>query len=153
MDVGEKITARKVSEGTKINFSLRTIQRYMKDDGMIYSILKSSIALTPEHQKNRYSFAKKLLEDGISVSKIIFSDEKSFSCNGPDGFKSWMPKNSPIKRKKWVMGGGSIMVWGCVVSNGNIFLQKIDGTLNSEKYIHLLKEIIVSWINGQNINN
>ena len=39
------------------------------------------------------------------------------------------------------------------MSNGNIFLQKIDGTLNSEKYIHLLEEIIVPRINGQNINN
>ena len=97
----------------------------MKDDGMIYSIQEPSIALTPEHQKNRYSFAKKLLEDGISISKIIFSNEKRFSYDGPDGFKSWMPKNSPIKRKKRVMGGGSIMVWGCVVSNGNIFLQKL----------------------------
>lgn len=41
-------------------------------------------------------------------------------------------------------GGMEILVWGAISFNGPLKLIRIDGSLNSEKYIEILKENIFS---------
>lgn len=46
-------------------------------------------------------------------------------------------------RQRRQMGGGSIMVWGMILPNGLIAIQELIGTLNSDKYIELMKTFVV----------
>ena len=46
--------------------------------------------------------------------KIVFSDEKKFNLDSPDGFqKYWRAKNFPDENYSTMhSGGGSLMIWG-----------------------------------------
>ena len=41
-------------------------------------------------------------------------------------------------------GGGGIMVWGCINAKGVGFLTKVEGRLNGEGYINILKNVLIS---------
>ncbi|KAL4493024.1 hypothetical protein ABPG72_020803 [Tetrahymena utriculariae] len=75
--------------------------------------------------------------------KVLFSDE-SLMCCEKQGIK-WIRKIksqpftaqmiNPIKKYK---GGIQQMVWGLIEYQGGVSLEKITGTINSEKYVDIL---------------
>ncbi|GFT65202.1 transposable element Tc1 transposase [Trichonephila clavipes] len=77
-----------------------------------------------QNQKKRLEFTKThQLKTGNFWKKVVFSDESKFNICGSDGRRTvwrksntaWDPKNLRPTVKH---GGGSIMVWGCMASNG-----------------------------------
>lgn len=77
--------------------------------------------------------------------KVIFSDESKFNLFGSDGLQyCWRKKGQaldPRYTKKQVKhGGGKVMVWGCVTADGVGQLCRIDGRMDSNKYISILQE-------------
>ena len=52
-------------------------------------------------------------------------------------------KEKVLIRRIHQMHGGSIMFWGMIMPNGLVALKEIDGSLNSNKYIHLLESFAV----------
>ena len=60
---------------------------------------------------------------------VIFSDEVRFSCDGLDIFKSFMPEKTSQTRYKRQMAGGSVMYWGMLFSNGDLFMRKVSGKM------------------------
>ena len=67
--------------------------------------------------------------------KVVFSDEKKFNLDCPDGFqKYWHTKNfSEENYSTRHRGGGSLMIWRAFSSSGKLKLQFINGwkTLNN----------------------
>lgn len=53
----------------------------------------------------------------------------------------------PHHRQKRQSGGGGIMMWGMVMPNGLIYLEKIIGKQNSAKYVAMLKSTVVPLMN------
>jgi hypothetical protein len=77
--------------------------------------------------------------------RVIFSDESKFNLFGSDGLQyCWRKKGQaldPRYTKKQVKhGGGKVMVWGCITPYGVGRLCRIDGLMNSTKYISILQE-------------
>jgi len=60
---------------------------------------------------------------------------------------SYTHKTIPILRQRRQCGGGSVMIWGMVMSNGLVVTKVIEGHLNSEKYVELLKHFAVPCMN------
>ncbi|GFV82307.1 transposable element Tc1 transposase [Trichonephila clavipes] len=86
-----------------------------------------------QNQKKRLEFAKthQLKTDNF-WKKVIFSDESKFNILGSDGHCTvWRKPNTVLDPKKLrptvKHGGGSVMVWGCMASNGVGDLIFIDG--------------------------
>ena len=100
--------------------------------------------LTKKHIKNRKKFAKsKSKWSFFDWSKIIFSDESKFNLHGSDGISNvWCCDEDLLKQeniqsiKKF--GGGSVMVWGCITSQGVGKLLRIESTINSKDYCKIL---------------
>ncbi|KAM8717008.1 hypothetical protein ACLKA7_003818 [Drosophila subpalustris] len=67
--------------------------------------------LLPRHKEARLKFA----EDHLSTdwNTIIFSDEKKWNLDGPDGSRCYWRdlRKDPIYFSKRNFGGGSVMVW------------------------------------------
>ncbi|GFU71166.1 transposable element Tc1 transposase [Trichonephila clavipes] len=91
----------------------------------------------------RVIFAKEHRLKPISFwNTVIFSDESKFNLYGSDGrFKIWReagkalaPKNT-IKTVKF--GGGSVLVWGCMLAGELAF---IDGIMDKHVYLGILKD-------------
>ena len=93
----------------------------------------------------RLKWASELIESGFDFNQVIFTDEKRFSMDGPDGFRSYSKPGQRINRIKRQNRGGGIMVWGAISSDGSLFIHFIEGKYNGEKYAKDLKELILPW--------
>ena len=74
--------------------------------------------------------------------KVVFTDEKKFNLDGPDGYKYYFhdlrKKARFLSRRQ--CGGGSIMLWGSISYNGALSLVKISDHQNAIKYVQLLDQ-------------
>ncbi|CAK9827463.1 Transposable element Tc3 transposase [Anthophora retusa] len=73
--------------------------------------------------------------------KVVFSDEKKFNLDGPDGYSYYyhdLRKEERIFSQRQ-HGGGSVMIWGAISSKGVVDLRILKGRQNSKKYLEILK--------------
>ena len=69
--------------------------------------------LNKEHRAARVEFARKFIDFSEKWKTVMFSDEKKFNLDGPDGFHSYwsdLRKDEKIFSKRQ-FGGGSVMIW------------------------------------------
>ncbi|GBO38382.1 Transposable element Tc3 transposase [Araneus ventricosus] len=86
---------------------------------------------------------------------VLFSDEKKWNLDGPDGnIKYWHDlRKEPRSFFSRQSGGGSVMVWAAFGFNGQVGLAFIDGRQNSPKYIETLENHLMPFaenIGGRN---
>ena len=82
--------------------------------------------------------------------KVVWSDESKFNLFGSDGRvyirrrvgEDYLPEciQSTVK-----FGGGSVMVWGCITSDGVGPLTTVDDRMKAKDYIDLLEQTLVSF--------
>ena len=83
---GEKVTARKVKEKCELDVNVQTVQRMLHRIGLKYAKAKKKITLTKKHKGARLECAKRWLTKHVDFKKVIFTDEKHFKFDGPDGW-------------------------------------------------------------------
>jgi transposase len=143
---GEKVTARKIREECALDASRRTVQRFLKSTGYRYKKARHEILLSAKHKADRVFHCKMWLKDRVDWNKVVFSDEKKFNMDGPDGWHSYARDGVDIIRDKRQAGGGGVMVWGMVFPDGEIFLHMLEGRQNSGTYKALMEDVAVPAI-------
>jgi hypothetical protein len=89
--------------------------------------------------------------------KIIWSDESKFSLINPNRIEYyWKEKPAPlveenVKRSK-KFGGGGVMTWGCITSRGVGELIRLDGIVDSKKYINVLSDCLMKTLEKYELN-
>lgn len=139
-------------ENFDIAVSDQTIRRVLKKNGLkSYSRLKKP-CLDPTHVTERLKFARNFEKwDYCDWEKVIFSDESKFNLHGSDGGKRvWCRKGSlldstNIKSTK-KFGGGNIMVWGCLTSEGVGKILKVSNKINSKEYCGVLYDGLIGTL-------
>lgn len=142
-------SAREIKIATQVNCSIRTIQLVLqKCPELVYTKKKKAPMLLERHIDARKAFAEHHLTNETPWSKIIFSDEKKFNLDGPDGFAYYwhdLEKDPQIHSKRQG-GGGSVMVWAAISSFGKTDLLLTEGTINSHKYCEILSKALIPFL-------
>jgi hypothetical protein len=105
---------------------------------------------TPAHLTKRVEWCTARMDASENWKRWIFSDEKKFNLDGPDGWNSYwhdMRKEELIHRKRQ-HGGGKVMVWGAIGYHGRTTLHVIVGNMNSQQYQVMLSNALLPVRDG-----
>nr|CCA28232.1 Transposable element Tc3 transposase putative [Albugo laibachii Nc14] len=90
-----------------------TVLRVLRASKFVsYIKRKTTPHLKKNHKVRRIAFAKKHLNKVEFLERVLFTDEKKFNLDGPDGCQYYWHdiRKDPETYLKRVMGGGSVMV-------------------------------------------
>lgn len=100
----------------KAPVSTRRIQQLLSSDEYLeYVPMLKAPKMTPFYRAARLDWARERIGKGMEYWRyVVFSDEKRFNLDGPDGCRYyWADKRLPRRVfSKRQQGGGGIMVWG-----------------------------------------
>jgi len=143
-------TARDVQTMHAPHLSVRRVQQLLHAEAtLVYRKACVAPYLTQPYKDARLKWADAMLVRGVSFwRKTVFSDEKRWSLDGPDGLSArWDDARKP---RRWFgkrhTGGGSIMVWGCFSRRGKGKLIFVRGISDSVKYKDCLGESLLPYI-------
>lgn len=142
----KKVDSPKIIKELNLNVSKSTVQRYFRRSDLIYKRARSQIILSQKHKDERTRIIIQWINENHDWERTIFTDEKRFSLDGPDDWRSYVSKSSPLIRGKRQCKGGGIMLWLMCMPNGLLSYRVIEGTFKSVDYIHLLKHMVVPII-------
>ena len=124
----------------------QTVRNWMQKVGMMAVVKRKRPLLTKKHMRERLDFAIAhkdwTLEDWKTV---VWSDETKINHLGSDGRK-WVWKQAGEGLSERLVqgtkkfGGGSLMMWGCMMWEGVGYGCKIDGRMDGELYVKILDE-------------
>lgn len=140
-----QLTAELFADHGKI-VSAQTVRRTIKKRGFNGRVARRKPLLSERNRKLRKLFAREYSKmDPTWWNDVIFLDESKFNLFGSDGRTMvWRKPNTDLEKKHLKptvkFGGGSVMVWGCISSKGVGNLVFIDGIMNQDSYLSILKE-------------
>lgn len=141
-----KNLTQNLQEHNGIKVSRQTLSRELHNAGLRSTTKKKKPAISQKNRKERLAFAKSHKDWTVDDWKrVVFSDETKINRFGSDG-KSWtwiregerslQPRNVKATIKG---GGGSLMVWGCITAGGVGYLADIEGIMDQNLYLDILK--------------
>lgn len=126
--------------------SARTINRNLKNHGLVCRVRRSKPYLTKTHKAKRYAWAREHKDwTGEDWARVIFSDESKFMLFKSDGRQyCWIRPGQALDErftKKTIKhGGGSLMIWGCISGRGMGRLHRIEGIMKGPDYVEILEK-------------
>lgn len=102
--------------------------------------------ISEKNRLKRLEFAKAYITKPMEFwRRVIFSDESKFNLFGSDGKRFvWRKPNTELHSKNLKAtvkhGGGHVMVWGCMSSDGVGNITFIEGTMTAKSYIDVLQD-------------
>jgi transposase len=126
--------------------SRQTVCRRLVEVQMKFKRKRKQPLLRPRHKADRMKFVRKYNQwTHLDWKRVIFTDESKINRICSDGLQGVWVDESGEQDARAVegtlkFGGGSIMVWGCMSWYGTGRLIKIDGTMDSQQYIRILRE-------------
>ena len=118
-----------------------TVQRRLKKSKIFkYSKMKKTLSLKAIHKEKRLKWARFHMTWEDKWAKVIFSDEKKFNLDGPDGLKYYWHdlRKEPRTFFSRTFGGGSLMIWGAFCKNGKTSLAIISHKMDAICYQDML---------------
>jgi hypothetical protein len=109
-------------------------------------VKKKRPLLTKRHRRERLDFA--LSHQDWTVEdwkKVVWSDETKINRLGSDGRK-WVWKKAGeglsdrLVEGTKKFGGGSLMMWGCMLWDGVRYACEIDGIMDADLYVKILED-------------
>ncbi|OWZ20081.1 Transposase, partial [Phytophthora megakarya] len=139
------VSARSLKEALQLPISVRRVQEVLHDsEHMVNQKRLACPPLNAGHIAARLEWANEHVEHGAKWNAVIFSDEKKFNLDGPDGYQYYwrdLRKEREIYSNRQ-SGGGSVFVWGAFSSKGKSDLAFLQGKQNAEKYIDTLGDYL-----------
>ncbi|POM66138.1 Transposase [Phytophthora palmivora] len=135
----QKHSSKRISEAIDSIIRPSTIRKLLNSSTITKSIKrKPTPAIKPRHKVTRADFAAQFLSKTRIWRRVVFSDEKKFNLDGPDGYQYYWHdvRNEQEIFSKRVSGGGSVM-----------------GSQNSECYTKMLDNYLMLFLDNLRENH
>jgi transposase len=140
------LSANQIRTEQRIPLTTRSVQNIIAaSPHMKYEKRKMHPKLDLKHVSARLSWAESKISWTKEWQRIIFSDEKKFNLDGPDGWQYYWHdlRKEPQSFSKRVQGGGSVMVWAAFGYKGKSELAFMTGRKNAAAYQRVLEEYLL----------
>ncbi len=133
-------------ERTGKTITAQTVRNTIKSMGYNSRTARLKPLLSTANIEKRFNFAKEYrMKDETFWNNVIFTDESKYNVFSSDGkVRVWRKPNTEFQKQNLKPtvkhGGGSVMVWGCFAASGVGSLVFIDGIMNADMYIEILKK-------------
>jgi hypothetical protein len=123
--------------------SVQTVRHYLRSCSYLnYEKRKRYGQLTSAQKNARLNFALKHCSWTSEWKSVVFSDEKKFNLDGPDGLQYYWRdlRREPQIFSEGKSGQRSVMIWGAFGAYDKAPLAIIRGIINSKKYQEVLDD-------------
>jgi transposase len=137
------ISAARLIGENDLNLSKETVNRVRRAcPHLSYRKKKQTTVLTAMHKEKRLKFAREHMTWKTEWQKVIWTDEKKFNLDGPDGFSYYWHdlRKEPEVFSKRIAGGGGVMVWASFGGKYKGHITQVDGRMNAQSYQNLLRD-------------
>ena len=146
----DKYNANDFKAHLNLSVTTRRIQQILSESKKVYysKMVKSSV-LTADHKIARLNSARRFVGRGNPFwIKVIFSDEKKFNLDGPDGMAFyWWDSRKELQRISACQNGGkSLMFLGAFFFHAVRPLVVTNGRQNAESYCNTLRNNLLSFV-------
>lgn len=144
-------SSTQLSSSLDVDVSRRTIRRHLVRAGLRSRRVLRRPLLTPRHRQARMRWAMTRCHfREPQWRRIIFTDESRFLLRSVDGRMRVRRYEGEVLRNDLIcettqQGGGSVMVWGGICSDGRTSLVVLPTSLNGPRYRQLLQEHLLPW--------
>ena len=147
------ISAAKIKEILRLTVTPQTVRNVLRNSNKFnYEKMKKKPLLTILKQKKRLEWALEKVSFGNNWRNVIFSDEKKFNLDGPDGIASYwhdLRKEKLIFSKRQ-QGGGGVMIWAAFCCSGKASIGFCSRNMNSQNYQDMLEEhLLPFWLDPE----
>jgi transposase len=141
------MSAGKLVAELQLNVTRQTVANKL-NGSVRFKYKKINVApkLTPKHEKKRLAWATNMVDFGErNWRTVIFSDEKKWNLDGPDGHSYYWyclgrEEKTIFSRQN---GGGSVMIWAGMWSDGTTQISFVEGNQKSTDYIYTWSEYLL----------
>lgn len=144
-------STRKIAQ--QVGLSQKSVWRILKESKYHPYKIKLVQELGGDDFDRRLEYCEETMERHLRNNKfffwVCFSDEATFELNGNvnrQNFRYWAPENPDWMRDSHTQYPQKLNVWAGILCNRIIGPFFIDGNLNAEKYVALLKDKIIPAI-------
>ena len=144
-----KRSAAQLKCDLQLPVNVRQIQKILQSCMYLrYDKMQRAPYMNDRHRLERVKWVKAVSEWGaVNWKKVIFSDEKKFNLDGPDGLACYWHDIRREKKffEKRQQGGESVMVWGAISYYGVGELAILDGKQDSAGYSKTLRDNLLPF--------
>jgi len=142
-------SARQLQLSLNLPISASRTRAYLNNTVFLkYRKAKQAPPLTKDHKERRKTWAiMHVTFNKRDWGKLLFSDEKRFNLDGPDGLHSYWHdlrcEEKVLSRRQ--NGGGGIMVWGGISVHGRTNLVVLKGRQATGNYLKTMEEYLLPF--------
>lgn len=143
-------SASKIRTNLEINASVDTVRRVIRKAKHLKRLkLKKKPPLNNQRKDSRIVFARNHMTWKAEWHTVVFSDEKRFNLDGPDGFNFYF---HDIRKEEHFLSRHhsrekGVMVWGAISYYGTCQLQFVSSKMNATHYKGLLEKAFPDFNN------
>ncbi|KAL7634885.1 UNVERIFIED_CONTAM: hypothetical protein RMT77_015262 [Armadillidium vulgare] len=140
--------AREIQRQLQMNCSDETIRRRLHEAGIHHRVSAVKHKLTDEHKAARLAFANQYIQKDMNYwSRVIFTDEKTFSSTNHAPLHCWRHNNARYDAANIFEETRSdhvkCNVWGWINAFTVGELTHIDGRFTIDQYLEILDEVFL----------
>ena len=145
----KSVSCAQVKHNLSLNVTRQTVYNALKDNSNLkFKKMKKKPPLNNAHKLKRVNWARDKVGWNNEWKYVIFSDEKKFNLDGPDGFSCYwhdFRKEERIFSKRH-SGGGSLMIWAGFSFYGKTTLRIISTRMTAVGYQNVLDEHLLPFL-------